>query len=46
MSRQAVPPQGRIWVYIPDRAGKPPEVESPPPDAEYPLLQSYIDVVI
>jgi hypothetical protein len=46
VSWQALPADGKIWVYVPDRPGKPPGVELPPPDAEYPLLQSYIDVVI
>lgn len=46
VSWQALPPQGKIWAYVPDRPGKPPGVALPPPDAEYPLLQSYIDVVI
>jgi hypothetical protein len=38
VSWQAPPAEGKIWVYIPRRGV--------PPDAEYPLLQSYIDVVI
>jgi hypothetical protein len=46
VSWQDLPAQGRIWVYIPVRPGKAPGVDLPSPDAEYPLLQSYIDVVI
>ena len=46
VSWQGLPSQGKIWIYIPDRPGKEPGVDLPPPDAEYPLLQSYIDVVI
>ena len=38
--------QGNIWVYVPDRPGREPGVDLPPPDVEYPLLQSYIDVVV
>jgi hypothetical protein len=38
VSWQAIPAAGDIWVYVPEHG-----VE---PDAAYPLLQSYIDVVI
>lgn len=38
VSWQAIPSQGRVWVYAPEGGA--------PPDAEYPLLQSYVDVVI
>ncbi len=46
VSWQDLPAQGRIWVYIPARPGEAPGVDLPSPDAEYPLLQSYIDVLI
>jgi hypothetical protein len=46
VSWQALPPQGKIWAYIPDLAGRPPGLQLQPPDVEYPLLQSYIDIVI
>jgi hypothetical protein len=46
ISWQGLPSQGKIWIYIPNRLGRAPGVDLPPPDAEYPLLQSYIDVVI
>ncbi|MBV8072018.1 MAG: gamma-glutamylcyclotransferase [Acidobacteriaceae bacterium] len=38
VSWQAVPAEGKIWTYVPEHGSG--------PDAEYPLLQSYIDVVI
>lgn len=46
LSWQGLPSDGRIWVYVPDLPGRDPGAGLPPPDAEYPLLQSYIDVVI
>ncbi|MGH7103403.1 MAG: gamma-glutamylcyclotransferase family protein [Acetobacteraceae bacterium] len=46
VSWQRLPAQGKIWVYIPERAGEAPGVDLPRPDASFPLLQSYIDVVI
>jgi hypothetical protein len=48
---QALPAAGRIWVYAPEKpasadgAGKP-GVGPSGPDAEFPLLESYIDVVV
>lgn len=46
VSWRALPARGRIWVYVPDLAGKVPGVGLPPTDAQFPMLQSYIDVVI
>ena len=46
VSWEQLPPQGRIWVYIPEKKGKPPGVDLPLPNAAFPLLQSYIDIVI
>jgi hypothetical protein len=46
VSWQELPAQGRIWVYIPDIAGNEPGVGLPLPDARFPMLESYIDVVV
>ena len=46
VSWQALPAQGRIWVYIPDMAGHEPGTDLPQADAHFPILESYIDVVI
>lgn len=46
VSWQRLPVLGKIWVYVPKRAGEPPGVDLPIPNAAYPLVQSYIDVVI
>ncbi len=46
VSWQRLPAQGKIWVYIPERPGEAPGMDLPPPDASFPLLQSYIDLVI
>lgn len=46
VSWQAVPAQGRIWVYVPGAAGKEPGVGLPQPDAKFPMLELYIDVVV
>jgi len=46
LSWERLPLQGRIWVYIPEIPGRPPGVDLPQPNASFPLLQSYIDVVM
>ena len=46
VSWQAVPAQGTVWVYVPKAAGKRPGEGLPPPDAKFPMVQSYIDIVI
>jgi len=46
VSWQPLPAGGKIWVYVPERPGRSPGVDLPRPDASFPLLQSYIDVVI
>ncbi|HUC16331.1 MAG TPA: gamma-glutamylcyclotransferase family protein [Acetobacteraceae bacterium] len=46
LSWERLPLQGRIWVYIPEISGKAPGVDLPQPNASFPLLQSYIDVVM
>jgi hypothetical protein len=43
---QRLPERGHIWVYIPVRPGSEPGAGLPEPDASYPLLQSYIDIVV
>jgi hypothetical protein len=46
VSWQAVPQEGHIWVYVPVRPGGAAGVGLPEPDAAFPLLESYIDIVI
>lgn len=46
LSWQGLPNEGRIWVYVPVRSGNEPGVGLPIPNGRYPLLQSYIDVVV
>jgi hypothetical protein len=46
LSWQGLPKSGRIWVYVPTRNGGEPGVGLPSPNGRYPLLQSYIDVVV
>jgi len=46
VSWQRLPEQGKIWVYVPAIPGQEPGVGLPRPTAEYPILQSYVDVVI
>jgi hypothetical protein len=46
VSWQSIPEQGHIWVYVPVRQGGAPGVGLPEPDAEFPLLESYIDIVV
>ena len=44
---QPLPTSGRIWVYVPQKptsAGEPGVSQGP--DAEFPLLQPYVDVVV
>jgi hypothetical protein len=45
---QPLPLSGRIWVYVPQDPvrSEEPGVGLPGPDAEFPLLESYIDVVV
>ena len=43
---QPLPATGKIWVYIPVKADNEPGVGLPVASAEFPLLQSYIDVVV
>jgi hypothetical protein len=46
VSWQSIPHEGSIWVYVPARPGGAPGVGLPEPDAAFPLLESYIDIVI
>jgi hypothetical protein len=46
VSWQAIPQDGHIWVYVPVRPGGAPGEGLPEPDAAFPLLESYIDIVI
>ena len=46
VSWQRLPEQGRIWVYVPVRPGGVPGEGLPEPDADYPVLESYVDVVV
>lgn len=46
VSWQGLPDSGHIWVYVPQAAGHKPGEELPEPTADFPLLESYIDVVI
>ncbi len=45
-SWQRLPEQGTIWVYVPAIAGHDPGVDLPVPSRDFPLVESYIDVVI
>ncbi len=46
VSWQAVPRDVQIWVYVPVGEGGEPGAGLTPPNTAFPLLQSYIDVVI
>ena len=46
VSWQALPAQGTVWVYVPKAAGKEPGEGLSRPDAKFPLVESYIDIVI
>ena len=46
LSWQSLPKDARIWVYVPAIEGKEPGVGLPGANNKFPLLQSYIDVVI
>jgi hypothetical protein len=43
---QRLPERGMIWTYVPIGIGGEPGLELPAPSAAYPMLQSYIDVVL
>jgi cation transport regulator ChaC len=46
VSWQPLPAQGTVWVYVPKAEGQAPGEGLPLPDAKFPLVESYIDVVI
>ncbi|WP_062610982.1 gamma-glutamylcyclotransferase family protein [Caballeronia calidae] len=46
VSWQALPSQGTVWVYVPKADGKQPGEGLPVPDAAFPIVESYVDVVI
>jgi hypothetical protein len=46
ISWQGLPDTGDVWVYVPDGPGGEPGVNLPEPTANFPLLESYIDVVM
>jgi hypothetical protein len=46
VSWQSIPQEGHIWVYVPVRPGGAPGIGLPQADAAFPLLESYIDVVV
>ena len=46
LSWERLPESGHIWAYVPARDGGPPGTGLPEADPDYPLLESYIDVVL
>jgi hypothetical protein len=46
VSWQSLPAAGHIWVYVPVHPGAEPGIGLPEPDAAFPMLESYIDVVV
>ncbi|MFS8038399.1 hypothetical protein ACI7BZ_15845 [Xanthobacter sp. AM11] len=43
---QGLPRAGRVWVYVPKGAAGGQAGPLPLPDADFPVLQSYVDVVL
>ncbi|SAL00112.1 hypothetical protein AWB77_06083 [Caballeronia fortuita] len=46
VSWQALPSQGTVWVYVPKAEGQQPGEGLPLPDASFPIVESYVDIVI
>lgn len=46
VSWQRLPESGKIWAYVPVKPNGEPGVGLPTADAAFPLLESYIDVVV
>ena len=46
ISWQGLPESGDFWVYVPVVPNGEPGVDLPDPSANFPMLQSYIDVVL
>ena len=46
VSWQELPRTGQIWTYVPLGFGGEPGIELPEPTVQFPMLQSYMDVVL
>ena len=46
VSWQELPRDGQIWVYVPIGSGAEPGVDLPQASAQFPMLQTYIDLVL
>ena len=46
LSWRRLPESGAIWIYVPVGPDGRPGLALPQPDAQYPLLESYVDVVV
>jgi len=46
VSWQSIPQSGHIWVYVPLHPGSEPGIGLPEPDAAFPMVESYIDIVV
>lgn len=46
ISWQGLPETGNVWAYIPDGPGGEPGVDLPDPSARFPIVQSYVDLVL
>jgi hypothetical protein len=46
VSWQRLPESGKFWVYVPAKENGEPGVGLPAANSEYPMLESYIDVVV
>lgn len=46
VSWHRLPEDGKIWVYVPVTQGREPGVDLPTPSSAFPMLESYIDVVL
>jgi hypothetical protein len=46
VSWQGLPETGDVWVYVPDGPSGEPGADLPDPSANFPILQSYVDVVL
>jgi hypothetical protein len=46
VSWRRLPEHGKVWVYVPVSHGREPGVDLPAADSGFPLLESYIDVVL
>ncbi|MEI8396252.1 MAG: gamma-glutamylcyclotransferase family protein [Rhodospirillaceae bacterium] len=46
VSWQQLPTDAQVWVYIPNKDGSNPEDRPVPPSRDYPIIQSYVDIVV